>query len=92
MTIDRRFQTIFKEKSLSELWCGVSKNSSSFGRSAVTALLPFGSTYEYLCEKSSFCHNINDDQAAETDLILTESNIPSRVDKMLSLRQAQVFH
>jgi hypothetical protein len=41
MTTDRRFQTIFKEKSLSEFWCEVSKDYPSLGRSAVTALLPF---------------------------------------------------
>jgi hypothetical protein len=45
MTTDLRFQTIFKEKSLSEFWCEVSKDYPSLGRSAVTALLPFGSTY-----------------------------------------------
>jgi hypothetical protein len=45
MTTDRRFQTIFKEKSLSEFWCEVSKDYPSPRRSAVTALLPFGATY-----------------------------------------------
>jgi hypothetical protein len=54
MTTDRRFQIIFKEKSLSEFWYEVSKDYPSLGRRAVTALLPFVSTY--LCEKSFFCH------------------------------------
>jgi hypothetical protein len=45
MTTDRQFQMIFKEKSLSEFWCEVSKDYPSLGRSTVTALLPFGSTY-----------------------------------------------
>jgi hypothetical protein len=37
MMTDRRFQTIFKEKSLSEFWCEVSKDYPSLGRSAVRA-------------------------------------------------------
>jgi hypothetical protein len=45
MTTDRRFQTILKEKSVSEFWCEVRKDYPSPGRSAVTALLPFGATY-----------------------------------------------
>jgi hypothetical protein len=52
---------IFKEKSVSEFWCEVSKDYPSLGRSAVTALLPFGSTY--LCQRTLFCHGINQDQA-----------------------------
>jgi hypothetical protein len=50
MTTDRRFQTIFKEKSLSEYWYEVNKDYPSLGRSAMTALLPFLSTY--LCERT----------------------------------------
>jgi hypothetical protein len=45
MRADRRFQTILKEKSLSEFWCEISEDYPSLGRSAVTALLLFGSTY-----------------------------------------------
>jgi hypothetical protein len=41
MTTDRRFQTIFKEKSLSEFWCEVIKEYPSLGQSAVTALILF---------------------------------------------------
>jgi hypothetical protein len=44
LTTDHRFQTIFKEESLSEFWCEFSKDYPSLGRSAVT-LLPFGSIY-----------------------------------------------
>jgi hypothetical protein len=50
MMTDRRFQMIFKEKSLLEFWCEVSKDYLSLGRSAVTALLPFASTY--LCKRT----------------------------------------
>jgi hypothetical protein len=45
MTTDCRFETIFKETSLSEFWCEVIEDYPSLGRSAVTARLPFGSTY-----------------------------------------------
>jgi hypothetical protein len=50
MTTDCRFQKIFKEKSLSEFWCEVSKDYPSLGQNAMMALLPFGSTY--LCERT----------------------------------------
>jgi hypothetical protein len=50
MTTNRQFQTIFKEKSLSEFWCEVRKFYPSPGRSAVMALLPFASTY--LCKRT----------------------------------------
>jgi hypothetical protein len=74
MTTDRRFQTIFNEKSLSEFWCEVSEDYPSLGRSAVTALLPFGSTY--LCERTFLCHGINQDQAEK--LHAAESRLDPR--------------
>jgi hypothetical protein len=93
-TTNRRFQTIFKGKSLSEFWCDVSRDYPSLGRSAVTALLPFGSAN--MCERT-FCHGINQGQAdklpaAGPDLIFAVSIIPPRIDKLTSSRQAQVSH
>jgi hypothetical protein len=93
MTADHRFQTIFKEKSLSEFWCDVSKDYPSLGRSAVTALLPFGSTYfseitfsamALIKTRQRNCLQL------EPDLILAVSTIPPRIDKFMSPRQAQV--
>jgi hypothetical protein len=74
MTTDRRFQTILKEKSLSEFWCEVSEDYSSLGRSTVTALLPFGSTY--LCERTFLCYGIIQDQAEK--LPASESRLDPR--------------
>jgi hypothetical protein len=50
ITTNRRFQTILKGKSLPEFWCDVSRDYPSLGRSAVTALLPFGSAN--MCERT----------------------------------------
>jgi hypothetical protein len=95
MRTDRRFQTILKEKSLSEFRCEVSKDYPSLGRSAVTALLPFGSTY--LCERIfSAMALIKTRQRnclqLEPGLILAVSTIPPRIDKLMSSRQTQVSH
>jgi hypothetical protein len=95
MTTDRRFQTIFKEKSLLEFWCEVNKNYPSLGQSAVTALLPFGSTY--LCEQTFPAMALIKTRQRnclqlEPDLILTVSTIPPRIDKLMSSRQSQVSH
>jgi hypothetical protein len=81
MTTDLRFQTIFKEKFLSELWCEVSKDYSSLGQSAVTALLPFGSTY--LCERTFSAMTLIKTRQGnclqlEPNLILAVSTIPLR--------------
>jgi hypothetical protein len=92
MTTDRRFQTIFKEKFLTEFWCEISKGYPSLGRSAVTALLPFGSTY--LCERtfSAMALMKTRQRTAGPDLILAVSTIPPRIDKLKSSRHAQVSH
>jgi hypothetical protein len=95
MTTDHRFQTIFKEKSLSEFWCEVSKVYPSLGRSAVTALLPFVSTC--LCERTFSAMALTKTRQRnclqlEPDLILAVSTIPPRIDKLMSSRQAQVSH
>jgi hypothetical protein len=95
MMTDRRFQTIFKEKSLSEFWCEVSKDYPFPGRSAVTALLPLGSTYlsertfsamALISTKQGNCMQL------KPDLNLAVSTIPPRIDKLMSSRQAQVSH
>jgi hypothetical protein len=69
MTTDHRFQTIFKEKSLLEFWCEVSKDYPSLGQSAVMALLPFGSTY--LCKRTFSVNDINQDQAEKLPAVGT---------------------
>jgi hypothetical protein len=83
MTKNRRFLTIFKEKSVSEFWCEVSKDYPSFGRSAVTALLPFGSTY--LCAAMALTKT-RQRNCLQLDLIFAVSTIPPRVDKLMSSR------
>jgi hypothetical protein len=95
MTTDHWFQTIFKEKSLSEFWCEVSMDYPSLGQSVGMALLPFGSTY--LCERTfSAMALIKTRQRnclqLEPDLILAVSTIPPRINKLISSRQAQVSH
>jgi hypothetical protein len=95
MTTDHRFQTICKEKSLSEFWCEVSKDYPSVGRSAVTALLPFGSTY--LRERTFSAMTLIKTRQRnclqmEPDFILAVSTIPPRIGKLMSSRQAQVSH
>jgi hypothetical protein len=95
MTADRRFQTIFKEKSLLEFWCEVSKDYPSIRQSAVTALLPFGSTS--LCEGTLSAMALMKNRQRnflqlEPYLILAVSTIPPRIDELMSSRQAQVFH
>jgi hypothetical protein len=95
MMTDRRFQTIFKEKSLSEFWREGSKDYPSLGRSAVMALLPFGSAY--LCERTfSTMALIKTRQRnclqLEPDLFLAVSTIPPRINKLMSSRQAQISH
>jgi hypothetical protein len=89
-----RFQTIFKEKSLSEFWCEVSKDYTSLGLSAVKALLPFGSTY--LCERTFSAMALTKIRQRnflqlEPDLIIVVSTIPPRIDKSMSTRQAQIY-
>jgi hypothetical protein len=51
MTTDRRFQTIFKEKSLSEFLWEVCKDYPSFGRSVVTACYHL---YQHTCARKAF--------------------------------------
>jgi hypothetical protein len=92
---DCRFQTILKEKPLSEFWCEVKKDYPSLGRSAVTVLLQFGSTY--LGERTfSAMALIKTRQRnclqLEPDSILAVSTIPPRIDKLMSSSQAQVSH
>jgi hypothetical protein len=93
MKTDHRFKIIFKEKSLLEFWCEVSKDPS-LGRNAMTALLPFGSTY--LCEITfSATALIKTRQRnclqLEPDLNLAVSTIPPRIDVDI-FKQAQVSH
>jgi hypothetical protein len=95
MMTDRRFQAIFKENSLSEYWCEVGEGYTSLGRSAVTALLPFGSTclrkrtfpaMALIKTRQRNCLQL------EPDLIFAVGTIRHRIERLMSSRQAQVSH
>uniref|UniRef100_A0A8C4RV02 Uncharacterized protein n=1 Tax=Erpetoichthys calabaricus TaxID=27687 RepID=A0A8C4RV02_ERPCA len=94
MTDNQHFQEMFKEKSVTEFWSQVRKEHDELGAKAITALLPFGSTY--LCEKAfssmtSIKTKPRNCLFLKYDLVVSVSTLSPRIQDLMA-KKAHVSH
>ncbi|XP_028654717.1 zinc finger BED domain-containing protein 5-like [Erpetoichthys calabaricus] len=94
MTDNQHFQEMFKEKSVTEFWSQVRKEHDELGAKAITALLPFVSTY--LCEKAfssmtSIKTKPRNCLYLEYDLVVLVSTLSPQIQDLMA-KKAQVSH
>ncbi|KAK2720020.1 hypothetical protein QYM36_004059 [Artemia franciscana] len=92
---DRTLELKFQNVTVSQFWLEVKGEYKELSEIAMSALLPFGSTY--LCEVSFSAISLiktkhRNRLSAQNDLIIAVSDIEPRFDNILAKKQPQVSH
>ncbi|KAK2727301.1 hypothetical protein QYM36_007962 [Artemia franciscana] len=92
---DRALELKFQNVTVSQFWLEVKGEYNELSEIAMSALLPFGSTY--LCEVSFSAMSLiktkhRNRLSVQNDLIIAVSDIEPRFDNILAKKQPQVSH
>ena len=92
---DRALELKFQNVTVSQFWLEVKGEYKELSEIAMSALLPFGSTY--LCEVSFSAMSLiktkhRNRLSVQNDLIIAVSDIKPRFDNILAKKQPQVSH